>query len=85
MRYLPKIRDCGQQNVGFGAWERGSPPLSQGFLATRNPMLLSVLPGELMERYEERTKSVLKRHEPPRSTRCEPDTGPSGFVDGLTE
>jgi hypothetical protein len=48
-------------------------------------MLLSVLPGELMERYEERTKSVLKRHEPPRSTRYEPDTGPSGFVDGLTE
>jgi hypothetical protein len=48
-------------------------------------MLLSVLPGELMERYEERTKSVLERHEPPRSTRYEPVTGPSGFVDGLTE
>ena len=64
MRYLPEIRDCGQQNAGFGAWDSRSPPFNQGFRTTRNPMLLSVLPGELMERYEERTKSVLKRHEP---------------------
>ena len=59
--------------------------LSQGVLATRNPMLLFVLSGVLLLRYEERTRFVLLNQEPPRNTRLVPDTGPSGFVDGLTE
>jgi hypothetical protein len=36
-------------------------------------------------RCEERALNVLLYQEPPRNVRFEPDTGPSGFVDGLTE
>ncbi len=43
--------------------------LSQGVLATRKPMLLFVLSGVLLLRYEERTLFVLLFQEPPRSTR----------------
>ena len=58
---------------------------NQGALATRNPMLLLVRSGEKKKRDEERTPPVLLPQEPPRNTRGVPDTGPSGFVDGLTE
>lgn len=43
--------------------------LSQGVLATRKPMLLFVLSGVLLLRYEERTLFVLLFQEPPRNTR----------------
>lgn len=48
-------------------------------------MLANVLPGVVLARGEERTPSELLFQKPPRITRFAPDTGPSGFVDGLTE
>jgi hypothetical protein len=44
--------------------------------------LLLVKPGE---RLAERALYAYSVQEPPRSTWDGPDTGPSGFVDGLTE
>ena len=42
---------------------------SQGALATRKPMLLDVVTGVSLTRYEERTKFVRLNQEPPRNTR----------------
>ena len=58
---------------------------NQGALATRNPMVSFVSSGELPRRTEERNQFDSRLQEPPRNTRVVPDTGPSGFVDGLTE
>ena len=54
----------------------------QGVLETRNPMLKSES-AAVPPREEERTSPVMPNHEPPRSTRYEPDDGPCGFCAGL--
>ena len=65
-----------------GIWDSES---NQGALATRKPVILLEKSGVRAWRYEERTEFAPPYQEPPRSTRDVPDTGPSGFVDGLTE
>ena len=54
-------------------------------LATRKPLPLNEKSGVKWPRNEERKTSATSLQEPPRITRFVPDTGPSGFVDGLTE
>ncbi len=76
------VRATHQAMNSQGVWDSES---NQGFLATRKPMLRPALSGVLSVRYEERTRPGSLAQEPPRSTRDVPDTGPSGFVDGLTE
>ena len=71
-------RRCGWREEEEG--RRRGKESNQGFLATRNPVLLSVSPGKNASRWEERALPALLVHEPPRTTRVSPDTGPSGFV-----
>lgn len=56
---------------------------TQGFLATRKPVLTLVVAGVPLNRSEERTLPALRNHEPPRRTRVVPVAGPEGLTAGL--
>ena len=78
----------GERDSSVTEEERGKrgQESNHGVLATRKPMRLIEPSGVLLWRDEERTMSETSPfQEPPRTTRTVPDTGPSGFVDGLTE
>ena len=53
--------------------------MPSGLLATRKPLLLFLLPGLFLLRLAPRRFVSLLFHEPPRTTRDEPTSGPSGF------